>query len=149
MKRYKSLCPTLIQKPAPVTIAKARIMSAEDSAEFIRPWFGDSIAIYESFFVIYLNRSNTTIGVYKASQGSISATVADVRLIMKMGLECYASAMILVHNHPSGATQPSHADQQLTKKMIEAGKIMDIMVFDHIIVTEDSYYSFANDGLLF
>jgi len=100
------------------------------------------------FFVIYLNASNTTIGWYKVSQGGLQGTVADPRLIVKKALDVLATSFIMCHNHPSGNLTPSEADKVITKKIKEGAGFLDIKLFDHIILTEESYYSFADEGQL-
>ena len=101
---------------------------------------------HEEFWVLYMNRSNKIISQLKISQGGISGTVADVRIILKHAIEKLASAIILVHNHPSGNIQASKSDIEITKKMKEAAKSIDINVLDHIIVSDKGYYSFADEG---
>jgi DNA repair protein RadC len=109
----------------------------------------DSMEIMESFIVLYLNRSNNSIGWLKVSQGGISGTVVDVRLVLATALKCGASGMIVSHNHPSGNTNPSDSDVRLTRKIKESGTIMDIQLLDHLILTESGdYYSFADEGML-
>src|SRR5690606_35938006 len=100
----------------------------------------------EHFWVCYLNRKNTVIHKECISSGGISGTIVDVRLIFKKALEVMACAIILAHNHPSGNLQPSDKDRTLTRKLYEAGKLMDIMVLDHIIIAGTKYYSFADNG---
>ncbi len=103
---------------------------------------------HEEFWVLLLNRANNVIHRQKISQGGISGTVMDIRLIMKVALENLSSSIILYHNHPSGNCKPSDADREITKRMREVGKIMDIPVLDHIIVANNTYYSFSDEGLI-
>ncbi len=103
---------------------------------------------YEEFWVAYLNRANKIINIQKASQGGISGTVIDTRIILKQAIELLASTLILCHNHPSGNLMPSDADKSITQKITEAGKLMDIKVVDHIIVCDQKYFSFADEGLI-
>jgi len=103
---------------------------------------------HEEFWVVFLNRANGVIKKDRISIGGISGTVADVRMIMKMSIECLSCGIILVHNHPSGSFQPSLADKQLTQKLKEAGKLLDVPVLDHVIFTDNGYFSFADEGLL-
>jgi DNA repair protein RadC len=147
MKQYKSNCPELVATLKRDDCKKVKIASSKDSADFFRQVI-EGIDIYESFFVVYLNQSNNTIGWYKASQGGIAGTVADPRLIMKKALDVLATSLILCHNHPSGNLKPSGADESLTMKIKQAGAFLDIKVLDHIILTEESYYSFADEGLI-
>jgi DNA repair protein RadC len=108
----------------------------------------DKIEYIEQFLVLLLNRGNKVLGWVKISQGGITATVADDRLIFQAALLTNATSIIISHNHPSGNTTPSQADISLTHKIYAAGKILDIALLDHVIVTPDSYYSFADEGLL-
>lgn len=124
------------------------ITSSKDCADFIRRFYGDDMGIFESFFILLLNQSNTTIGYAKISQGGISQTVADVRLIAKIAVDSLASHVILSHNHPSGTLKPSTPDIQLTSRIKDALKLLEIKVLDHIILTETGYYSFADEGTL-
>jgi DNA repair protein RadC len=103
---------------------------------------------HEEFHVLLLNRSNRLVKEYQVSKGGISGTVVDIRMILKEALFVGAACMILVHNHPSGNKQPSQADITLTKQIQEAAKFMDISVLDHIIIADQSYYSFADDGII-
>ena len=100
----------------------------------------------EQFWVVYLNNSNKVLVQQKISQGGITATIVDIRLILKRALELNATALVLCHNHPSGNLNPSEADFTLTDKVKLAAKLMDIQVLDHIIVTDQSYFSFADQG---
>lgn len=107
----------------------------------------DTIQMQEQFVVLYLNRSNEVIGGYRHSTGGITGTVADVRIVLSIALKVLATGIVLCHNHPSGKLTPSQADKELTRKMKEAAKLMDITVIDHLIVSEgDNYYSFADQG---
>jgi DNA repair protein RadC len=103
---------------------------------------------HEIFAVLYLNGANKIKHSEIISEGGITGTVADPRIILKKALENDAVSIILCHNHPSGSLKPSRADEELTKKITEAASYFDIKVLDHIIVSEESYYSFADEGLL-
>ena len=103
---------------------------------------------HEEFWIIYLNRSNRIISRLKISQGGISGTITDVRIIMKKGLELLASSIIICHNHPSGNKEPSEADIRITGKIKDAAAFFDISLLDHIIVTDNGYFSFADNGTL-
>lgn len=113
-----------------------------------RVWDENKIEMVEEFKVIFLNRANRVIGVYDASSGGITGTVADPRLILAASIKSLAVSIILSHNHPSGNLKPSRADEELTLKIKEAAKYHDIRVVDHIIITSESYYSFADEGLI-
>jgi len=102
----------------------------------------------ESFYVALINRGSLLIGISKISIGSVSGTVADPKKIFQTALKANASGVILAHNHPSGQRQPSQGDQKITEKCVQAGKFLDLLVMDHIIVTRYGYFSFADEGLL-
>ena len=102
----------------------------------------------EQFKILLLNRANKVLGIYEVSTGGMSGTVADPKLIFATALKACASSIILSHNHPSGNLKPSNADLQLTQKVKEGGKLLDIEVYDHIILTTEGYYSFADEGQL-
>jgi len=125
---------------------KNKITGSKDVADIFSSMLSDFN--HEEFWILILNRSNKIIDRIKISQGGISGTVIDVRLIMKHAIEKAASSLIICHNHPSGNTLPSEADKRITTKIKEAGLLMDINLLDHIIVSEKSYYSFADEGIL-
>ena len=127
---------------------KIQITNSEDSAKFIRQFYHDDIGIYESFFILLLNRANKTVGYAKISQGGVTGTVVDVKIICKYVIDSLASSVILAHNHPSGNLQPSEADRTITRKIRQALQFFDTKVLDHIILTEDSHYSFGENDLL-
>lgn len=125
---------------------KQGISGSNDVASIFIPLLGD--LEHEEFWILLLNRNNKVLERFMSSKGGITGTVIDVRSIMKRAVEKTATSMILCHNHPSGNLNPSDADQQITRKLKEAGKIMDIQILDHLIVTQKSYYSFADNGIL-
>lgn len=129
---------------------KPKVTSSEEAVQIARYFFPEeSIGLQERFVVMYLNRANRVIGVYTASIGGITGTVADIRLILSVALKCAATGMILVHNHPSGNLEPSNSDEQLTHRVKEAAAYMDVSVADHIILSPDeTYYSFTDEGIL-
>jgi DNA repair protein RadC len=108
----------------------------------------DHLDHYEAFYVMALDNSNTVLNIFKASTGGITGTVADIRLIFQHLILTNATACIIAHNHPSGKCIPSTADLSLTRKIKSAGEILDIKLFDHVIVTRHSHYSFADEGVL-
>lgn len=128
---------------------KKKITNHQEAVDYIRQFYSDDIGIYESFFILLLNRANGTIGYAKISQGGIVGTVVDTKIICKYVVESLACGVILCHNHPSGNTKPSEADMRITKQIIEAGKILEFQVLDHIILTEEESYSFNENDLLF
>ena len=123
-----------------------KITSSDQAANFIRRFYFDDIEIFESFFILLLNQANKTIGYAKISQGGISGTVVDVRIIAKYAIEALATSVILAHNHPSGNLTPSQSDITITEKIKAGLKILDIKVFDHLILTADSFYSMENNN---
>ncbi|SFQ43967.1 RadC family protein [Parafilimonas terrae] len=122
------------------------VIHSRDVAAYLRAQF--QYKQHEIFAVVYLNRANKIKHSEIVSEGGITGTVADPRIILKKALENDATSIILCHNHPSGSLKPSRADEELTKKINEAAAFFDIKVLDHIIVSEDGYYSFADEGLL-
>ncbi|WP_316846788.1 JAB domain-containing protein [Pedobacter psychrodurus] len=111
-------------------------------------WSLDKIELVEEFKIILLNRGNRVLGIVNISQGGMSGTVADPKIIFAIALKACANGIILSHNHPSGESRPSDADIKLTQKLSEAGKLLDIKVFDHIIVCTDRYFSFLDGEML-
>jgi DNA repair protein RadC len=127
---------------------KKKITSSTLSNEFIRQFYLDDIEIYESFFLLLLNNQNQTIGYAKISQGGITGTVVDVRIVAKYVVDSLATGIILAHNHPSGTLSPSEADKKITEKIKQAMYFFDVKVLDHIILTADSYFSFADNNII-
>ncbi|WP_162054689.1 JAB domain-containing protein [Pontibacter pamirensis] len=111
-------------------------------------WDTGKIEFVEQFKVMLLNRDNKVLGIYETSTGGVAGTVADPKIIFVAALKACASSIVLCHNHPSGNLKPSAADLQLTKKIKQGGELLDIAVLDHIIITSESYYSLADEGLL-
>ncbi|WP_347053625.1 JAB domain-containing protein [Flavobacterium olei] len=111
-------------------------------------WDPDKIEFIEQFKVLLLSQSNKVLGIYEASSGGIAGTVVDIRLLFAAALKANAVGFIITHNHPSGNTVPSEADKGITRKIKSAGELLDIKLLDHLIVTADSYYSFADEGAL-
>lgn len=122
--------------------------SADIYRLFRRTWNEERIEMVEEFKVAFLNRANKVLGVLQVSLGGITGTVADPRIILAAALKINAVNIILVHNHPSGSTKPSRADEQLTRKIKEAARWLDMEVMDHLIITDQEYFSFADEGLL-
>ncbi|WP_064196329.1 MULTISPECIES: RadC family protein [Emticicia] len=126
-------------------LKKTKVGSSSDAYKAIRPYLMD--LQHEQFWVLLLNRANEVIKPHQISIGGVAGTVADPKMIFKAALEYLASAIILVHNHPSGNLTPSQADKELTKKVKEAGKMLDIPVLDHLIFGDNGYFSFADEGI--
>ncbi len=123
-----------------------QVTGSKDAVTIFQPLLGD--LLHEEFWVLFLNRANRVISKQQISTGGMSGTVADPRMIFKAALDQKALSIILCHNHPSGNNQPSTADIQLTKNIVEAGKVLEISVLDHVIITQNSYYSFADEGII-
>lgn len=127
-------------------IQKPKIASSKDVFNMIHPILGD--LPHEEFWILILNRSNHVIDKIRISQGGISGTVIDARLILKFAIEKFASGIILCHNHPSGNTEPSEPDKKITHKIQNAANFMEINVLDHIIIADKHFFSFADEGIL-
>lgn len=123
-----------------------KIASSSTVFELLQPIIGE--LPHEEFWILYLNNANKIIEKAQISKGGITGTLVDVRITLKKALELGATSLILAHNHPSGNLNPSEADKQLTNKLKIAGESLDIKVLDHLIVTEKSYFSFADEGLM-
>jgi DNA repair protein RadC len=124
---------------------KVKITGSQDAYQQMK--FLEDL-VYEEFWVLYLNRSNHIISKKKISQGGVSGTVVDMKLIAKQAVSNLASGIILVHNHPSGNISPSKEDQRITQKVIGGLKLLDVSVLDHVIIAGKNYYSFADQGEL-
>jgi DNA repair protein RadC len=127
-------------------LKKASISSSKDAFNILQPIIGD--LMIEEFWVIYLSRSNKIVSKEKISQGGITGTMVDNRLIFKKALELNAVSLIISHNHPSGNIQPSNSDIQITQEIKKAGELLNITLMDHLIITQTAYFSFADENLL-
>ena len=135
------------QKRKEVTFSKIR--HSKDMEEFIRTVFPVELINHREFsYAIFLDRGNNILGYFMISSGGIAGTVIDVRVVFQAALLSNASSLAIFHNHPSGNLTPSKADKMITEKLVETGKILDIPLLDHLIITEDNYYSFADNGEL-
>jgi DNA repair protein RadC len=123
-----------------------KICGSKDAFDLFHPLLGD--IHHEEFWVLLLNRSNRVIDKVKISQGGISGTIIDTRIILKNAVDRLSSSIILCHNHPSGNLKPSDADIRITNKLKDSAQIMDLNLLDHIIIADNSYFSFADEGLL-
>jgi DNA repair protein RadC len=122
--------------------------SGEAVQVFRKFWDEDTIELQESFMIMLMNRANRVIGIYKVSQGGLTGTVVDIRIVFVAALKAAAGSMILAHNHPSGNLKPSEADKTLTNKLRDAGKLLEIQVLDHIILSTEGFFSFADEGIM-
>lgn len=127
---------------------RTAITASSDAYFFLKPYYGMDIELKEKSFAVYVNQSNQVIGVYKISEGGLCSTVIDIRLVLSIGLQTLATGIIIAHNHPSGHLRPSSADREITKKIKQAASLVDIRLLDHIIMSDYSYYSFADEGTL-
>lgn len=134
------------RRQAAGSLNKTSVVSSKDIAQYLIAMLSDYT--YEVFGVLFLNRANKINRFEIISRGGITGTVADPRIILKKALDEEATAIVLCHNHPSGNVKPSRADLELTKKIKEAAHYFDIKVIDHIIVSEEGHYSFADNGVL-
>ena len=125
---------------------KTPVKSSETVYKLFHPLMGD--LEHEEFWLLMLNRANRVLGRYKVSQGGLSGTVIDTRIILKKALDNLASSIIVCHNHPSGNKQPSDADLKITEKLKKAAEILEIKLLDHVIIADKSYFSFADEGLI-
>ncbi|MEI8007622.1 MAG: DNA repair protein RadC [Bacteroidota bacterium] len=127
-------------------IFKNKISKSQDAFDIFHSLMGD--LPYEEFWLLLLNRANRVVKKVKISEGGISGTVVDPKKIFQICLEQHATSIILGHNHPSGTITPSEADNKITKKIKDCGLLLDVAVLDHIIVGDDRFYSFADEGTL-
>ena len=126
---------------------RKRVMDSYSAYRILRDNYSDDTIDYkETFKVLYMNQNCQVLGCSTISEGGITQTMADVRLVMQGALLTNAVAMILAHNHPSGSTRPSRQDDELTRKIVEAAKLLDLRVADHIILTSEDYYSYDDEG---
>ena len=123
-----------------------KISSSKDVFELLLPILGD--LLHEEFWIVYLNNSNKVLQKEQLSKGGMTGTLVDVRLVMKKALEYGAVGLIFAHNHPSGTLKPSSQDKEITKKLQVAGQALDIRVLDHLIITQNTYLSFADEHIL-
>ena len=127
-----------------------RIKSSNDAYQILKNLFSEeTIQLQEQFVVLYLNTAGKVIGSYQLSTGGLTCTIADVRLILSIALKALATGIILAHNHPSGNLKPSEADIGLTKRIKQSAKLMDIELLDHIIISDEGYLSFVDEGVLY
>ncbi|MDQ3846895.1 MAG: JAB domain-containing protein [Bacteroidota bacterium] len=139
----------LVYKSKVKASERPQIVSSSDAYELLKTvWEDGKMDLVEQFKVLFLNRANKVLCLYNVSSGGITGTVADPRLIYTAALKVNAVSLILCHNHPSGSLKASRADEELTQKIKGAGAFLDIKVLDHLIVSSEGYYSFADEGLL-
>ena len=137
----------IVSEPTDIPVKK--VNTSELAADYARQFYLGDIDVYESMFIILLNRANNATSFAKISQGGVIGTVADIKLIAKYAIEGLACSIILIHNHPSGNVQPSQSDKILTKKLKEGLKLLDVDLIDHVIISKDNHFSFADNGMLY
>lgn len=123
-----------------------QVTSSRDAEEILRLLWSDTLTYKEEFEILLLNTANKVLGICKISEGGVAGTVVDLKIVFQTALNANASSIILAHNHPSGNLKPSEADRSLTKRITEGGKLLDIKVLDHLILTYQGYYSFSDEG---
>ncbi|CAA0193559.1 putative DNA repair protein [Tenacibaculum maritimum] len=128
---------------------KLKVTNSKTSYDFLLAcWNKSTLELQEEFKVLLLNRNNQVLGIYPLSKGGTTSSIVDVKLLFSVALKCNAHGIILTHNHPSGSLIPSQSDKDITTKIINASKLLDVKILDHIIVTKNDYYSFADNGLM-
>ena len=148
MKEFKSKIHKYRLVSEKSDIPKVRIIDSRDISDYVKKYIYEGIDVYESMYILFLNRANNVTGYYFLSKGGTIGTVFDIKLLCKYALDSLAQSVILVHNHPSGNLSPSQQDIDLTKKAKAGLNLLDINLLDHVIITEFGYYSFTDSGLL-
>jgi len=134
------------RKPLVDSTVTPRLTCSRLCYEFLYPFFAD--LGHEEFYAVFVNRRNKVLSVRQISKGGLTGTVADGKVIFQKALEAKATGIILAHNHPSGSADPSPADMHLTKSMHKFGVMIDLQILDHLIITDNNYFSFADEGIL-
>lgn len=147
-KKVKEYIPQVKLQKIPSDFEKVKISSPADAASYIRNFFSDDISLFESCFILLLDRANHTIGYAKISQGGVAGTVVDPKIVARYAISDLASSVILAHNHPSGNKNPSDADIKLTKKVKSGLELLDVTLMDHLIITETDYTSIMDKCLV-
>ncbi len=146
---YKVAEVELIYKSKVKASDRPKISSSKDAFNVLsKSWDENKIELVEQFKIMFLNKANKVLGIFDVSTGGISGTVADPRVIFAAALKANCCAIIISHNHPSGNLKPSRQDEELTQKIKSGGQLLEIQLLDHLIVTAEGYYSFADEGLL-
>lgn len=136
-------------KPDYKVSERPKITSSKQAYDLLmQQWDLGKIEFLEQSKMILLNRENRVLGIVDISTGGVSGTILDPKIIFSIALKANTSSIIISHNHPSGNLKPSHADIRLTNQLKEGGKLLEIVVWDHLIISNDSYYSFADDGMI-
>lgn len=155
MKTFKEKVPEYGLSVKSKELLKAQIKESRAAYDFARQFYHEDLEIYESFFIMLMNRANNVIGWAKIAQGGLAACHVDIKLIAHYAIKALASSVILVHNHPSGNTRPSESDMAITRRIKEGLKVLEIPILDHIILgpgtadkPEGNFISFADEGLI-
>jgi len=148
MKTYKKTISQYKIVKEPTEIKAAKIKGSRDAADYMRQFWDGDIEIFESFFILTLNNSNNVTGYAKISQGGITGTVVDKRILAKYAVDNLATAVIIAHNHPSGTTNFSDSDIRISKEIKAALKMLDIQMHDSIVITADEHNSMADKGII-
>ena len=128
---------------------RMKVTCSKDAYKVLKATYRNGTIEHKEYFkILLLNKGRDVLGYTQISEGGISSTIVDVRVILQIAILCNASSIILAHNHPSGNLKPSKEDEELTTQTIKAAKLMNIQVSDHIILSEEEYYSFSDEGLL-
>ena len=127
---------------------RRKITTSKDAESIFREIWSSGMEFKEEFYIILLNRANQVLGWYKVSEGGMSGTVVDPKLIFSIALKGLSSSIIICHNHPSSNLKPSNEDINLTKRLKQAGELLEIPVLDHLILTTDGCYSFGDEGMI-
>ena len=128
---------------------RIKINKSEDAyLSFLNSWSHDLIELQEEFKILLLNNANEVLGIQNLSKGSTNGVNVDMKLLFAVALKACATGIIIAHNHPTGNLQPSESDKNLTNKIKDSGKLLDIKLLDHLIVTKDSFFSLADNGLM-
>ncbi|MCC9063624.1 JAB domain-containing protein [Flavobacterium piscisymbiosum] len=139
----------LVYKTRVKASERLQIKSSKEACNLLQStWDQGKIEYFEQFKILFLNHSLKVLGLYEMSSGGITGTIVDIRMIFSAALKANATNLMIAHNHPSGNTTPSEADKAITKKIKQAGEILDIKLLDHLIITSESYYSFTDNGAL-
>lgn len=139
----------LVYKPKVKPSTRPQVRDSKELYQLLlQHWDASNIELFEQFKAVLLNRASRVLGIIRISTGSMDATVVDPRLLFGAALKAAACSIVVAHNHPSGNLKPSKQDEVMTQKLTAAGRLLDINVLDHIIITPDGYYSFADNGQL-
>lgn len=148
MKQNTQVAELLVSYSPHIVSAQKISNSRETYSLITNYWNLDTIEMLEEVKVILLNKANKVLGIFDLSKGGICSSIIDVKIVLSIALKTLASGIIIVHNHPSGNLNPSKADIDITQKLKSACDIMEILLLDHLIITKEDYFSFADDGLL-